>query len=109
MPAGRPRGRPLHSLHQQDVRRKIQASQILNRLSNHVAGKVELSATQIRAAEILLRKVLPDLSAVEHTGDVTLNAFAVPLEAQSSEAWAQWVQHSLTSSGDPTPAPKLHS
>jgi hypothetical protein len=30
----------------------------------------EMSATQVRAAEILLKKVVPDLSSVEHSGEV---------------------------------------
>lgn len=51
-------------LHQDDVRAKIQASQLVNRLQSHVDGKTELSPSQIKAAEILLRKSLPDLSAV---------------------------------------------
>ena len=54
--------------HQDDVREKIQASQIINRLSDHVAGTLEMSATQLRAAEILLKKTLPDLSSVSLTG-----------------------------------------
>lgn len=51
------------------MRRKIQASQLVNRLNNHVLGKVELSPTQVRAAEILLKKSIPDLSSVEHSTD----------------------------------------
>ena len=51
---------------------------LLNRLRDHVFGKCELSPTQIRAAEILLRKVIPDLASVEHSGEVTVHAFAVP-------------------------------
>lgn len=47
------------------VRKRIQASMIVNRLTNHIKGLVELSTTQVRAAEILLRKVLPDLATVE--------------------------------------------
>ena len=58
----------LRPRHQDEVRSKIQASQLVNRLSNHVFGKVELSATQVRAAEVLLRKCVPDLSNVELTG-----------------------------------------
>ena len=52
------------------TRAKIQASQLINRLQNHVDGNVELSATQIRAAEILLKKSLPDLQSVEMSADV---------------------------------------
>ena len=51
-------------LHQDDVRAKIQTSQLVNRLENHAFGDVELSTTQIKAIEILIRKTLPDLSAV---------------------------------------------
>ena len=59
----------IHKRHQDDVRKKIQASQIVNRLSDHIHGKVELSPTQVRAAEILLKKTIPDLSQVQGTGE----------------------------------------
>ena len=49
----------------QETRDKIRASQLINRLQDHVHDRVELSATQITAALGLLRKVLPDLKAVE--------------------------------------------
>ncbi len=55
-------------LHQDDVRRKIQASQLINRLTDHVLGETELSATQVAAAKILLSKSLPDLQSVELAG-----------------------------------------
>lgn len=55
--------------HQDEIRSKIQASQLVNRLNNHVLGKAEMSPTQLKAAEILLKKSLPDLSSVEHTSD----------------------------------------
>ncbi|HEU4804992.1 MAG TPA: hypothetical protein VFS91_04170 [Nitrobacter sp.] len=55
----------LRKMHQESVRTKIQTSQLINRLSDHVLGSVELSPTQVRSAEVLLRKTLPDLSAVE--------------------------------------------
>lgn len=59
----------MRKTHQDDVRSKIQASQLVNRLTNHALGEVELSATQVRAIEILLKKTIPDLSAVELSGD----------------------------------------
>jgi hypothetical protein len=59
----------INKLHQADVRSKIQASQLINRLTDHALGKVELEATQVRAIEILLKKTIPDLSSVELTGD----------------------------------------
>ena len=47
---------------------KIQNSNILNALIEHVDGKREMSATQVSAGVALLRKVLPDLSAVTLEG-----------------------------------------
>jgi hypothetical protein len=37
---------------------------IINRLVNHLDGKVELSTSQVRAAEIILKKIVPDLQAI---------------------------------------------
>ena len=50
-------------------REKIRTSMLINRLQNHVVGRLEMSATQLRAAEILLKKCLPDLQAITHAGD----------------------------------------
>ena len=47
---------------------KIQNSNILNALIEHVQGEREMSATQVSAGLGLLKKVLPDVSAVEHSG-----------------------------------------
>jgi len=57
-------GRPMGRMHQDDVRAKIQTSQLINRLTDHALGTVELTATQVRAIEILIRKTLPDLQAI---------------------------------------------
>ncbi len=46
----------LNRLHQDSVRAKIQASQLINLLTEHAHGNRELSATQIQAAKILLDK-----------------------------------------------------
>ena len=55
-------------LHDEDTRKKIQASQLINRLTQHALGTLDMSATQIRAAEILLDRSLPKLAAIELTG-----------------------------------------
>lgn len=54
------------------TRAKIQASMLINRLQNFANGKegVEMSPAQVRAAEVLLKKSLPDLSAVTHDGGI---------------------------------------
>lgn len=64
----------LNPKHDEATRQKIQTSQLVNRLQDHVNGVAELSQTQVRAAEILLKKTLPDLSATEMSGEL-----AVPL------------------------------
>ncbi len=49
----------------QRLRDKISASKIVDRLQRFVSGEVEMSASQVRAAETLLKKVLPDLKQVD--------------------------------------------
>lgn len=48
---------------------KIQNSNILNALIEHVDGKREMSSTQVTAGIALLKKVLPDLASVTVSGD----------------------------------------
>jgi len=63
-------GRPINKLHQEDVRKKIQVSQLLNVLQNHALGETEeLSPTRMKAIEILLRKSMPDMASVTISGD----------------------------------------
>lgn len=54
---------------QQDVRDKIQATLIAKHLQDHVVGKKKMEATQVTAALGLLKKTVPDLQAVQHSGD----------------------------------------
>ena len=54
--------------HPEEVRRKIQTSQLINRLNEFVNGKVELTPHQVTAALGLIRKTMPDLSAMAHSG-----------------------------------------
>lgn len=52
--------------HDADTRNKIQASQLINRLTNHALGDEEImTQSQVNAARVLLGKVLPDLKATE--------------------------------------------
>jgi hypothetical protein len=57
--------------HPDHVREKIRASQLINRLQAHFFGEIELTAAQIRTAEILLRKCLPDLAATDISAQST--------------------------------------
>lgn len=72
---------------------KIQNSNILNALIEHVDGKREMSATQVSAGVALLRKVLPDLSSAENKTEVVHRYVArLPQKAPDAKAWQQ--QHS---------------
>lgn len=59
----------LNPRHQDMVREKIRASQLVNRLESHVLEDLELSATQVTAALGLLKKCVPDLKSTELTTD----------------------------------------
>jgi hypothetical protein len=43
-------------------RHRIRAGVIIDRFQKHFMGELDLTATQIRVGEILLRKVIPDLT-----------------------------------------------
>lgn len=59
----------LRPKHQEEVRTKIQASQLINVLQNHALGKTEeMSQSRIKAIEILLRKSVPDISSITLEG-----------------------------------------
>lgn len=64
---------PLRKTRQDEVRLKIQASQLITRLTGHVMGKVKMQPSQVTAALGLLKKTLPDLTATEHSGSVGLH------------------------------------
>lgn len=56
----------LRKTHQEDVRTKIQTSQLINILQNHALGKLkDLSESRRKSIETLLKKTLPDLSSVQ--------------------------------------------
>lgn len=64
-------GRPMGRRHQDDVRAKIQVSQLLNVLHKQALedDAAEISNIRLKAIEILLKKSLPDMTAVTISGD----------------------------------------
>lgn len=55
--------------HPDEVRQKIQTSQLINRLTKHaLSPKPIMDASQVQAAKVLLAKAIPDLKAHEHSG-----------------------------------------
>ena len=81
----------LNPEHDTRTRSKIQTSQLVNRLMKHANGNCEMSQTQVRAAEILLRKTLPDLNATEMLAEI--RNFVVSAEPLTEDEWA--AQYSL--------------
>jgi hypothetical protein len=53
----------------EEWRERIRTAGILERLEKAAMGEVEVSPTQLKAAEIVLRKTLPDLARTEVTGN----------------------------------------
>jgi hypothetical protein len=80
--------------HPDRVRERIQTSQLVNRLRDHALGKTNMSATQVRAAEILLRKTVPDLTSMEFSGEVGVRN-DVSDEPMSVDEWNKRYADSL--------------
>jgi len=55
----------LRKTHQDDVRKKIQVSMLINQLTDCATGKKELTSQQIQAIKVLMDKSLPNLSDVK--------------------------------------------
>ena len=55
------------------VRQRIRVSMLTRRLQDHALGKLEMTDSQRKATEVLLKKTLPDLSSIDATvkGDAT--------------------------------------
>ena len=45
---------------------KIKASQLINRLTDHILNDYEMKKSQVSAALGLIKKVVPDLAATQH-------------------------------------------
>lgn len=75
------------------VRARIKAGGIIHLLQKHIAGKHEMTTTQVTAALGLLRKVVPDVAHIEHGGEVQHSFVArVPQPIANPDEWAK--QHS---------------
>ncbi len=55
--------------HDEKTKKLIQASQLLNRLISHANGEIDLTQSQINAAKIVIGKYIPDLKAIELSGN----------------------------------------
>lgn len=56
--------------HPDEVRQRIKASQLINRLNDHAnSDRPLMDNSQVTAARVLLNKVLPDLQSTALTGE----------------------------------------
>ena len=70
--------------HDERTRLKIKTTQLVNRLQGCALGEVEMSTVQLRAAEILLKRTLPELTSIHQT---TANG-----DTKTYEMWAKEIQ-----------------
>lgn len=76
--------------HDADTRAKIKAGNIINRLTKLIEGEIEMPPHAVTAALGLLRKTLPDLTSVEHSGDVaTTYVVEMPAQPANMDEWVK--------------------
>jgi hypothetical protein len=90
--------------HDENTRLKIKVGNIITCLQKHLFEGSKLSSTQLKAAEILLRKALPDMTSVEHSGEiVTSKVIRAPELSDTNEEWLdRHVPQHLRSNGNAT-------
>jgi len=64
------RRKPLDPDFIEAMRERIKCASIIDKLQACIDGTAELSKEQVASARILLAKRIPDLKAIEHTGDI---------------------------------------
>ena len=73
--------------HDELTRKKIQSTQIVNRLNKHVLSEDGdiMTVSQVNAAKVLLNKVIPDLSSVDLVGQIDTSLTINRKEYKSSK------------------------
>ena len=75
--------------HDDLTRQRIKVGNIINRLQKLINGEAEMAPHAVTAALGLLKKALPDLTSVEHMGDVTISkVIRSPSVADTAQSWA---------------------
>lgn len=65
--------RKLNTRTAEQVRSHIQGVLLVKRLQDHIAGKVDMTPTQVQAAQFLISYALPKpVQQVEQTGELTI-------------------------------------
>lgn len=72
-----------------DWKERIRAGVLMDRLVKCVEGTLEMTPVQIKAADILLKKIVPDLARtdtkVEHSGTIGLSNILKDIDGRSAD------------------------
>ncbi len=75
--------------HDDETRAKIKAGNLITRLQKFIDGEIDMKPHAVTAALGLLHKAIPNLTSVEHSGDVTTTyVVGIPQRSATSEQWA---------------------
>lgn len=78
------------------IRATVKTGQLVKRLTDFVNGQIELAPAQVTAALGLLKKTLPDLTSVEHSGEVEHSyAARLPTASKTMDEWQDSHANSL--------------
>jgi hypothetical protein len=88
--------------HPEQVRARIRATELINRLQSHIFDGLELSLSQVRAIDILLAKCVPNLTSTTVVADVT-HRYVVELPSMLSRE--EWEKKYSIDHLDPLPDP----
>jgi len=94
----------------EQVRAKIRAAYLIRRLQDHIKGKINLSPTQVRSIDILLRKIIPDLTQTSVTGELTTKYVVEVPPLLTKNEWLekyQKLEHKPTLELEAKPLPQL--
>ena len=89
--------------HSEATREKIKADRIIERLSCYFFGEADrtgkvpaLDKTQVLVGLGLLKKIIPDVQAVQHTGEITTTYVArIPQVPDTTDQWENKHSHNL--------------
>jgi hypothetical protein len=83
-------GRKMGHLTSELTRERIRTAMILNRLQKFVGGSLEMSPHQVTAALGLLKKTIPDLQSIEHSGFLEADVVhTISGDVMSEAEWAE--------------------
>lgn len=88
---------------------KIKAGQLMNRVLKHANGEIEMTKSQLQAAQIYLKKVIPDLSATTVSGDKDNPLFGDPDARLVELGRKTGIDFTFASKASPTDDAKLPS